>query len=330
MRKLLFAVAFFAVVSGSPMARAQNSSLAAQILRNLSAGDMNGAKQILAQYRAALGVTSDYLEGLSWLGRAELAQKQYGAAVENAHEVRQLAIAQLKTRKLDADASLPTALGASIEVEAQTLAAEGRRDDAVAFLKAELRQWRDTSIHQRIQKNLNLLTLTGKTAPALDVSHWIGDRKPETLAQHAGHPVLLFFWAHWCADCKVEVAVIRKIREEYGPRGLVVVAPTQHYGYVAGGQDAAPALETPYIRDVFAKYYSRIGSIDVPLSEENFRLYGVSTTPTVVLVDGHGIVRLYNPGRISYEQLAAKIAPLVHSPQHASHGSPHADPHQTD
>jgi thiol-disulfide isomerase/thioredoxin len=330
MRKLLFAATLFAIFSLAPMARAQNSPLAAQILRNLSAGDTNGAKQILAQYRTQLGVTSDYLEGLSWVGRAELAQNQFGAAIENAHEVRQLAIAQLKSRKLDADASLPTALGASIEVEAQTLAAEGRRDEAVAFLKTELRQWRDTSIHERIQKNLNLLTLTGKAAPALDVAHWIGDRKPETLAHHAGHPVLLFFWAHWCADCKVEVAVIRKIREEYGPKGLVVVAPTQHYGYIAGGQDATPTVETPYIRDVFAKYYSRIGAIDVPLSEDNFRVYGVSTTPTVVLIDGHGVVRLYNPGKIPYEQLAAKIAPLVHPPQHASHGPSPARPHQTD
>jgi thiol-disulfide isomerase/thioredoxin len=330
MRKLLFSVALFAISFSSPMARAQNSPLAAQILRNLSAGDINGAKQILAQYRAALGVTSDYLEGLSWIGRAELAQQHFAAAIENAHEVRQLAAAQLKARKLDADASLPTALGASIEVEAQTLAAEGRRDEAVAFLKTELSQWRGTSIYQRIQKNLNLLTLTGKPAPALDVSHWIGDRKPETLAQHAGHPVLLFFWAHWCADCKAEVAVIRKIREEYGPRGLVVVAPTQHYGYIAGGEDATPAMETPYIRDVFAKYYSRIGAIDVPLSEKNFSVYGVSTTPTVVLIDGHGVVRLYNPGKIPYEQLAAKIAPLLHPAQHASHGSSHPQPHQTD
>jgi len=55
------------------------------------------------------------------------------------------------------------------------------------------------------------------------------------------------------------------------------------------------------------------------VSEENFRVYGVSTTPTVVLIDRHGVVRLYNPGRISYEQLAAKVQPLLQGPHAASH-----------
>jgi thiol-disulfide isomerase/thioredoxin len=332
MRKLLFGLALFGALINSPMARAQSSPIVIQIQRNLSEGDIAGAKQVLGQYRAAIGVTSDYLEALSWIGRAELAQKQFAAAVENAHEVRALVLAQLKSRKLDADASLPTALGASIEVQAQATAGEGRRDEAIVFLNSELTHWRGTSVYPRVRKNLNLLTLTGKTAPALDVSHWIGERKPRTLAQHAGHPVLLFFWAHWCGDCKVEVAVIRKIREEYGPKGLEVVAPTQHYGYVAGGQEAPPEVETAYIRDVFAKYYSRIGAVDVPVSEQNFLVYGVSTTPTVVLIDGHGIVRVYNPGRISYEQLAAKVQPLL---QPHSHSGPHASSragqhHQTD
>ncbi len=307
------------------MARA-DSPLAIMIQRNLASGDLNGANQTLGEYRKSLGVTSEYLEGLSWIGRAKLAQKEYGAALENARVVREAALAQLKTRKLDSDASLPTALGAAIEVEALALAGEGQRDQAVVFLRGELVHWRDTSIYPRIRKNLNLLTLTGKPAPALDVAHWIGDRKPEPLSQDIGHPVLLFFWAHWCGDCKVEVAVIRKIREAYGPKGLEVIAPTQHYGYIAGGVDATPQMETPYIKDVFDKYYSRIGPVSVPLSEENFRTYGVSTTPTIALIDRHGIVRLYNPGKISYEQLAAAVEPLVHAPV-SPHTAPHAGAH---
>lgn len=306
------------------MARA-DSPLATMIQGNLASGDLNGANQTLDEYRKQVGVTSEYLEALSWIGRADVAQKRYSAALENARVVREASLAQLKTRKLDADASLPTALGASIEVEAQALAAEGQRDQAVMFLRAEMARWHATSIYPRIRKNLNLLTLVGKPAPALDVARWIGDRRPEPLARDAGHPVLLFFWAHWCADCKVEVAAIRKIREAYGPKGLDVIAPTQHYGYIAGGVDATPQMETPYIKDVFDKYYSRIGQVTVPVSEENFRVYGVSTTPTVVLIDRHGIVRLYNPGKISYEQLAAAVEPLVHA---APHSSAHAPQHQ--
>jgi thioredoxin-related protein len=45
----------------------------------------------------------------------------------------------------------------------------------------------------------------------------------------------------------------------------------------------------------------------VPVSEENFREWGASTTPTVVLIDRTGVVRLYHPGRMTYEELAAAV-----------------------
>jgi len=49
----------------------------------------------------------------------------------------------------------------------------------------------------------------------------------------------------------------------------------------------------------------------VPVSEENFKAWGASTTPTLALIDRLGIVRLYNPGKLSYEELAPKVAAIV-------------------
>ena len=277
----------------------------------LAAGDFASAEKGLAQFRAAAGATPEYIEALSWIGRGRLAQHDAAAAERNADEVRKLALAELTHRKLDAEPHLPIALGASIEVEAQALAAQNRRDEAVLFLDDEVKKWQGTSIHDRIQKNLNLLTLEGKPVPVLDIAQGIGSRKPLPLSAHKGHPVLLFLWAHWCSDCKNEIAIVEKLMTNYGPRGLVVVAPTQHYGYIAGGQDAPRDVETKYIGDVFAKYYAGLGSVEIPLSEANFAKFGVSTTPTMVLVDGQGIVRLYNPGNASYELLAAKIEAVL-------------------
>jgi thiol-disulfide isomerase/thioredoxin len=288
-------------------ASAQQVTIVPYVQAAAAAGDFPAAMKALNQYRAAAGVTPEYIQALSWIGRGQLGRHNTTAAEENAAEVRRLCLAQLAHRKLDAERFLPIALGASIEVEAQALAAQNRRDEAVLFLNGELAKWQGTSIRDRIQKNLNLLTLEGKPAPVLDVSQGIAGHKPLPLSAHVGHPVLLFLWAHWCPDCKNEVAVVEKLMAKYGPRGLVVVAPTQHYGYVAGGQDAPPAVETKYIGEVFAKYYAGLGSVEIPLSEANFAKFGVSTTPTMVLVDGKGIVRLYNPGNASYEVLATKI-----------------------
>ena len=270
-------------------------------------GDFARAQSFLDAYKKKIGVNPEYIEALSWMGRGELARKNFAAAEKNAADVRALALAQLKHRPLDAEPHLPTALGASIEVQALASAAEGRRDEAVVFLRDETKRWQGTSIVARIQKNLNVLTLEGKPAPALDISQWIGSRHPQPLTAYRGHPVLLFLWAHWCPDCKQEVSVVEKLKSIYGPKGLVVIAPTQHYGYIGGGSDAPPVVETRYIGEVFKKFYAGLGAVDIPLSEANFRNYGVSTTPTMVLLDKQGIVRLYNPGAAPYGLLAAKI-----------------------
>lgn len=301
----LFALSPFAFAQQQKLTIAEYVQLAA------TAGQFDAAENALGQYRKALGITPEYLDAWSWIGRGELAHRNYDAADKNAAAVRTRCLAELSRRKLDQEPHLPLALGASIEVHAQSLAAESRRDEAVVFLRGELTRWQGTSIRDRIQKNINLLTLEGKPAPALDVSQGIAGHKPLPLSAHRGHPVLLFLWAHWCPDCKSEVDVIQKLMAKYGSRGLVVVAPTQHYGYVAQGEPAPPAVETKYIAEVFAKYYAGLGAVEIPLSEANFTRFGVSTTPTMVLVDGQGIVRLYNPGAASYELLAAKIESVL-------------------
>ena len=145
------------------------------------------------------------------------------------------------------------------------------------------------------------------------MAHSLTDVGSQGLPAHRGHPVLLFFWAHWCGDCKAEIPVIAKLEEVYGRRGLVVIAPTQHYGYVAGGREAAPNVETEYMKAVYRQFYAGLGHVEVPVSEENFVRYGVSTTPTLVLIDAQGVVRLYNPGTLDYARLASRIEPLISS-----------------
>ena len=119
----------------------------------------------------------------------------------------------------------------------------------------------------------------------------------------------MFFWAHWCGDCKRQGPVLASLQAKYGPKGLVIMSPTQRYGYVAGGKDAAPAEETPYIDEIRKKFYGEFVTA-APVSEENFKNYGVSTTPTLVLIDGKGVVRMYHPGHMSEAELEAKIEPL--------------------
>ncbi len=271
------------------------------------ARDFKTADGLLKAYRAQRGMTPEYLEAYSWIARGEFYAKNYQAALDKAADVRQLCLAQLKSRKVDAEPSLPTALGASIEVTGLSLTAEGRRDEAVTFLRAELEKWHATSMTARIQKNINLLSLEGKPAPSLEVTRGVAGPQPRPLSAHAGHPLLLFFWAHWCSDCKAEIPIIERVQMMYRSRGLEVIAPTQHYGYVAGGVDAPVSVETPYIRKIFDEYYAGLGNVETPISETNFARYGVSTTPTIVLVNARGIVTLYHPGAMTFDEFTAAL-----------------------
>jgi thiol-disulfide isomerase/thioredoxin len=272
----------------------------------MSHGNFPLAEAILQSYRAQHGVTPEFLEALSWLARGDLMTRQFDQADTRAKETEQLAVEALAKRNLDAEPHLPTALGAAIEVEAQVLTANGDRAGALALLRKDLAAYRSTSIRTRIQKNINLLTLEGRPAPALEEIDYLG-AKPVPLAALRGKPVLLFFWAHWCPDCKQEEHILAALTREYSAKGLVLIAPTQHYGYVANGEEAGPADELKYIEQVRHQYYADLLSVPAPLSEANFRNYGASTTPTLVLIDRAGIVRLYHPGAMTLDELRAAL-----------------------
>ena len=281
-----------------------------QVRTLLEANNFAAAEASLQSYRIQQGVTPDYLEALSWMARASLGAKRVDRAESYARQTETLSRQLLLKRPLDAEPHLPIALGAAIEVQAQLLAARGQQSEAVALLRRSLTAYRNTSIRPRLQKNLNLLNFAGSPAPPLKTAQYLGPR-PVALSQLSGSPVLLFFWAHWCGDCKAEGPVIAQLKSEFEPRGLALLAPTQLYGYAAQGEDAQPKDELAYVERVWKHFYPALQNVPVPVSKENFNLYGASTTPTLVLLDRTGRVALYHPGVMPYEELRAAIEKAI-------------------
>jgi thiol-disulfide isomerase/thioredoxin len=173
-------------------------------------------------------------------------------------------------------------------------------------LRTELKTYTGTSIQERIQKNINLLSLEGKPAPALEAAVWFGPQPP-TIASLRGKAILLFFWAHWCPDCKADVPIIAGLMKKYRPRGLELIGPTEYYGYVANGTDATPEVEKPYIEQIRRQFYAPLGDMPAPLSNANFARYGASGTPTLVMVNRKGMVSWYHPGAATEQELTAQI-----------------------
>ena len=287
-----------------------SSVLLADIIQNvrvaLAESDLTAAISQLENYRSGHGMDPEYLEAASWVARAYLSRNQLDQANGWAKQVETSSRQLLAHRELDAEPHLPAALGAALEVEAQALVLRGENSQAAALLRRNLATYGGTLLRARLQKNLNLIGFEGKPAPSLGLTKYIGIR-PTPLNQLLGFPVLLFFWAHWCTDCKQEGPILTQLNSEFSPKGLKLEAPTQFYGYAAYGQEATPQAEFDYIGHVWRQYYPGLQEIAVPVNKGNFDKYGASTTPTLVLIDRQGHIALYHPGFMSYSELRAAI-----------------------
>ena len=302
------------LASATAVATAQLVHLVARVRQLALAGDLVAARQLIDGTRATEGnQTSQWLAAASWLARGAGFVGQWGLAEKYAREALAESAPRAGVQQLDADPNLSTALGASIEVLGKAYDARGDRTGAVEFLRQQHEKYRGTSIETRIQKNVLLLSLEGKPLPGLEMSEHVLNSSA-TPGDTNGKVLLLYFWAHWCSDCKRQEPVLAALHKEYSDQGLAFVGPTRLYGYTAQGREAAPSEELDYLRGAYQKNYPIPPWMPVPVSTQNFLLFGVSSTPTLVLVDRNGIVRLYHPGYLGYSELKGYIELLLDDP----------------
>ncbi len=117
----------------------------------------------------------------------------------------------------------------------------------------------------------------GSTAPPLALTAFRG-MPPATLADGRAH--LLVFWATWCAPSKAAL-----------PEVLAYEAAT-HTRVIAITDEPADQL-TAFFQQFTSPFPQTVAIDEV---RRAFLAYGVSGTPTFVLVDGQGIVRSYAAG----------------------------------
>jgi len=156
--------------------------------------------------------------------------------------------------------------------------------------------------------------LVGRPAPPIDTGGQLGP-PVSSITQLQGRVVVLFFWAHWCTECKAEGPILARVIDKYRSQGLVLIAPTQRYGYITEGRSARPDQELRYIVDVRDQYYPFLKREPVPMSEMNGIRYGVDAVPKIVIIDRRGIVRVDHAGRFEETELDAAIRKWLDSTQ---------------
>jgi thiol-disulfide isomerase/thioredoxin len=272
----------------------------------ISAGDLPSAESILEMHREEKGEDGDYLLGLAWVARGAALTGDWKTASRDAARAREIAQAQLLTpADYDSHREAVYALGTSMEVEAQALVASGKKAEAIRFLEQSSREQEKApyNLRARIWKRRNQIELEGTSAPEIHAEDHVGADAP-TLESLRGKPVVLFFWWEACGDCKMQAAAFRRTVEKYIPKGVVFVAPTRFY-------TADRAEEKRKIEKSWKEIYALPDSVSAPISDEAMRRYGVSATPTFVLVDRKGLVNRYSPTRMTEERLSAEIEKIL-------------------
>lgn len=318
MKRITLALVLSLVVTAPAFAQSPAPAPAAappktivQLVRDaIAENDLKKAEKIVLDDMAANGTTPIAIEAFSWLGRGYLGAKRYDEAMTYAARTYEIVEEQLKTRKLDDEARLPIALGAAIETQALSLAGQNRRSEALMHLQREGERFAGTSIITRLNKNVNLIGLEGQPALPWASAEFLGPRPP-SLAELKGKPVVVFLWAHWCGDCKKQGPILEGLVNKYKSTGITVIAPTQRFGYAEKRRPVGPAEELKYIEQVRDEFYPWMKAVSAPVSDEVYTRYGVSTTPTYVLIDRDGKVSTYLPGQPTVEQLEPLIRKIT-------------------
>jgi thiol-disulfide isomerase/thioredoxin len=285
---------------------ASSTANAADLVRvvkaKIAAGDLYTGAAVVEDYRKATGVDAEYLDAVAWLARgAEMLRRPDLAAGYVAELHREIPVEKEETL---------TAFGAAIEVEGRLIAARDGRGAAIRYFDNALAHASAASLRSRISKNINMLSMEGEVAPPLDTTDFLGTAKPSSLAALRGKPVLLFFWANWCGDCKAQSAPLARVWEKYRAKGLQLVTATRYYGTVAE-KPATPAEEKAQIEKVWNETYPGLAGAPVVISTDTMVRYGASATPTFALIDRKGVVRLYTATRLSEAELSRRIEEVL-------------------
>ncbi len=109
------------------------------------------------------------------------------------------------------------------------------------------------------------------------------------LSDYLGRPVILNFWATWCAPCRLEMPELQRAQAEFGDEGPLVLTINQEESAERVGEFLDEVgLTLPALLDSDAG----VG-----------KTYGAFFLPTTVIVDQDGRVAAIHRGMISRDQL---------------------------
>ncbi|MFZ0546964.1 MAG: TlpA disulfide reductase family protein, partial [Candidatus Promineifilaceae bacterium] len=125
------------------------------------------------------------------------------------------------------------------------------------------------------------------------------DGTPVSLNDFRGQPVIINFWASWCAPCRIEMPELQKAYETYQDDGLVILALNE---------------DEPV--DVARDYFvGEMGLTFTALLDDNSAiataLGNFGTLPTTFFVDPEGTITVIHRGPMTFGQIEDYLAETI-------------------
>ena len=149
----------------------------------------------------------------------------------------------------------------------------------------------------RVPKKPQSLLAPGQPAPAFVSRDAQG--KAVALREYLGHPVILNFWATWCAPCRQEMRVLQATYEVHKAAGLAVLAVSQ---------------DAPDSAGLVSAYWASMALTFVPLLDPEGSVatdYSVFVLPSTVFIHPSGTVAAVHLGALTQTQMERYLSTIM-------------------
>jgi len=119
-----------------------------------------------------------------------------------------------------------------------------------------------------------------------------------SLADFRGQPVIINFWATWCAPCRIEMPELQASFEKYKEDGLVILALDQ---------DESAEVVRSFFHDEFGLTFTPLLDVDQAVAVQ----YGVFNFPSSFFINSDGIITAIHRGPALQSQIDVYLAETI-------------------
>ena len=141
--------------------------------------------------------------------------------------------------------------------------------------------------------------LMGRPAPDFKINELNGEQK-FSLSEFKGIPIVLNFWASWCAECRTEAVILETFFQKYGVNNKQLV------------MIGIAIQDLPKNAKAFARHFGKSYLLGLDDGAGNIALdYGIYGVPETFFIDPEGNIFHKTIGMVTKELMEQKFKPFL-------------------